>query len=332
MTPCSGRATNRAGVDVEGFKLGRTPAVTASIAGLVEDLWLLTRRGFVTTIDVRMLVRGIPRLSTAETLVVSILSEVCQPASRAEIDGPEALRRRALTAARAQLVAHADAHGGLAPLTDELHAEGVDDLDQLIGGEAAELIAPTSIAPGLDDEHAAARAETAAFVEGLVDADQAVAEHRLAGGQSAREVAKRLDCGVVAVQARERRLRRRLRSRLRKAGETTSDLGDAALDALWSNQPGQLTPPPLTVERVTRSVATRMHPEEPAPFAQRAAWAAGATAIALGAWLLMFTGVLPYYGDDTHPEPQLIVRCNPVAPNAPSSRCSRPGPPVTSAW
>lgn len=130
-----------------------------------------------------------------------------------------------------------------------------------------------------DAEEAAAIAHAA--IQKLGAECVAVAEHRFRGGQSIVETARTLGIGRSAVKARERRIRFHIKHALRVRFHRR--FGDAAVDHLVSGT----AVPSITVERISRRIASYLQPVEPRPYAERVRWAIGALVLALIAVILL---------------------------------------------
>lgn len=299
------------GLDVEAFQRGDMAAISMVAATVVPEIWCIARRGFVCKDGAPTVVRGIDNPDPIEPLVIEIVGAVCTPAARPAIDGIDALRRAVRTRAKERLLNYAKRSGRMVTVKgDAAETAGLVDLDALIRNET-ELGAedpPTDVEQTTRME--AELAITAKYRRSLDLRSANLIRLRWGEGKTALEVAKIFDCGQAAVRGWERLTRRELRHCLR-AGGVHDRRRDASLDALLSGTPASSAIPPPTLQRICAEVCTRTFPREPAPFMQRAAWAIGAVAIATATWAMMYTGVLPYYANDKHPNPALVVKCKP---------------------
>ncbi len=282
--------------------------VASVVDSLAPDIWRIARRGFVCQDgEDRVIIRGIDNADVVEKLIVGIIATLCTPQARPDFQSLEALQKAALKRARERLIAYAKRSGREVSLKGE-DAEGHDDLDAIIAGDAK--LSDADPPPDVEAEN---RAEAGMkivreYVHSLDYKTAQLISLRWLQGKNNKECAKVLDCGRAAVREWVRRTRREVRHMLLRA-KAGDGFGPATLDLLLAQDPLGTRPPPIVVQRMCREVCTRTFQKPEPPFAQRAVWGVGISAIAATAWLLMFFGVLPYYGDDFRPKP--AITCNP---------------------
>jgi DNA-directed RNA polymerase specialized sigma24 family protein len=314
LTSPPGRATHEA-LDAEAWKRGDPGVVGEVAASLAPTLWRIARRGFVCNTGPRVVVRGLDEPADAERLVISVLTELCAPAARAAVSHPDALRTRALALARSRFIEHAMSTGAAVSAEgDAPEADTLDDLDAIVEGRASLREAD----PPVDFEREQrSELELSVMRHFLASLDAQTAQLvrlRFVEGRDPKAIALVFDCGAAAVRARERLVRRELRTTLRQAG-VAERRSDAAIDGLFLGAPLSCELPAVTRQRLCREVQTRTFQEEPPPYSTRLAWGLGALGVAMGLWAAMFFGVLPSPESDPRPRPELSIECKtPCAP------------------
>ena len=285
----------------------------------LEPVWGLATVGFTAVVDrIPTYVSGISDPDDAATTTRTIIAAVLVPDRRSKIEDADGLMRAALTEARQRLIARAVADGRAATMASAHESDqvppGTPDLDAAL--EQGRLPVPADAPHFVPPDHAKAVEVCSASVEDLDARSRELVALRWEQGKTTREIATVFDCGPAAVDARERRVRRRLQRALLKAFPDRR-FAAAGLDRVLSKATGQVALPFVTRERLRADILKRTFQEEPAPFAVRLGWGLGAAAVAFALWLTMFFGVLPYYDDDVYPTPRVEVACG--------ARCSPGG-------
>ncbi len=289
--------------DMARFHAGETEAMHQATEAAAPHVWRLAWQGFVVDGDPPTRVHPIRNPDVLEDLVCDIMRQALSATARKKIEQPEGLLPWATECAQAHILRHAEHVGGLST-----EAEGPKDSATQNSGapDSDQPQAPTG-----QDGDAEACAHAFSEAQKCLDArSQRLLVLRWGEGHSRQEAAREFTCGVQAVRMREDRVRRRLQKALKKRWPA-QHFGPARVDTLLEKAFGRDQPASMTWERLKLRIVCGIHPEEPRPFATRLMWALGAAAFALGLWALMFFDVLPYYDDDTHPSPEVALRCMP---------------------
>lgn len=321
MTPPTVRATSIGVVQVEAFQRGDMSVIEDAVRSCLPWVWRFTKRGFLTTEDgVPMYVRGVENPDAAEHEVEMILAACLGPEQRQRVDSLATLERSVLAEAKRHLFRAGQRSGSVVDVaTEEARAEvpaEVEDVDRLIaeGAMPSDAVVPPDA--GRAQEGEALLALKNGYVGALDERSRALVHQRFAEEKTRAEVAASFDCGVASVTEREHRVRRKLAHAIRRV-HPELEPKKASIDALLADRFLDPTPPLVTRERIATNVLRRIHIDPPRPFAARAAWAVGISAIAFALWLLMFFGVLPNPGDDVYPTPAVAATCAPpCAPGA----------------
>ncbi|MEQ8276403.1 MAG: hypothetical protein RMA76_25575 [Deltaproteobacteria bacterium] len=298
---------------VEAFQRGDMDAIAEAVDVVLPWLWRLAGRGFLTQDDgVPVWVQGIEDADEAADVIEHVVAGCLGPEDRPGLDGAAALQLAVLRASREALVSHARRAGTLVDVqsVEARHEvpEGVEDLDAEIAGGQRPSDAAVTTSVERTQLAEALRLIKDDYVGGLDERSTQLVHERFVLGRSREEIAKGFDCGVAAVTEREMRVRRKLGHAIRRVHHHL-DLGPASLDAVLSDRLVDPSLHPVTQERLRTQILRRIHIDVPRSFGARAAWAAAVAAVAFGLWLLMYLGVLPYYGDDTYPVPAVTAAC-----------------------
>lgn len=309
-------------MDLEAFKRGDPNTLEEVVDRAGPWVYTLARRGFVCfdalTIGAertRIRVLGAATPDVAAALTERVLAAALTPARRAEASGPESVDQAILEEARVELFRAADRAGRLVGLSDPAARASVppevEDLDVMLTTNRRPVGAGLPLTERLERRITTGEAVASRYLEDLDERSRRIVELRFVQGLPAEEVAKQLDCGKVAVEAHEGRIRRQARFRIRAALDDPRT-GSAEVDALLAGRPRDVAPAPVTWERIRRGVLRRTFRKEPSPYPRRLAWALAVLAVGMTGWVLMLTGVLPSFADDPFPTPRVELRCNPA--------------------
>lgn len=311
---------------MEAFHRGDMDALGDAVDAALPTVWRLARRGFLTEVDgLEAYVQGAASPDVAERLVIRIIAACLTPDRRRRHADAAAFDQALLEEAKVKMLAHAERAGTLVTLVDENEKAQVpphvQNLDQVIEGhEVLDPEDPPS-AVGEEQEAEARIAVCDAAVAKLDERRQRIVKLRFEEGMSAKACAEVLTCGSAAVTEHVRRIRHHVRHALRASDPDTKP-GLATIDGLLAKRPLAPLPPAITRERLQSEVLKRTFQDEPRSYGVRLAWGLGAAAIAGALWLLMFSGVLPSYGDDTYPTPGVELSCKPACKPGEQTRVS----------
>ncbi len=293
-------------VDPQAFARGDAPAILAVIRQTLPHVWGLARGGFVTTDPegTRVWVKGLADADAAEELTALAIADGLAPAQRSAADPLASV----WTAAQKRLWVYGLKNGHAVSLIDaEEQQEVPANVPVLEPARAPQTLGSPTSSERMQSLAEAVRAACEFIVNDEGQRSKELVKLLWREGKSTQECAQTFGCGVHAVQARQSRLQRKIRLRMRRHPPNTS-VGPAMVDLALAQDPDGL-PTPL-YERMAKDAASRISPSEPRPFGARLGWGLGISAVAAAGFAAMFFGLIPGPGDDVELPVAVSLTCD----------------------